>query len=122
MLALLNPAAIIASWPYVAIVAAAMMLWNVVWENPRIRAAARADLVNQAEAAAGKAQVEEMKRQANAAIKVAADFNEMVRKQAADLASQSEAREKELGAWEDELKASKRSCPLSADDIRRLRK
>lgn len=122
MLALLNPAAILASWPYVAIVAAALMLYNVTIENPRIRAAAKADLVNQAEAAAGKAQVAEMKRQADAAIKVAADYNEMVRKQAADLEEQSASKEKELEAWENELKASKRSCPLTADDIRRLRK
>lgn len=122
MLALLNPAAILASWPYVAIVAAALMLYNVVIENPRIRTAAKADLVNQAEAAAGKAQVAEMKRQADAAIKVAADYNEMVRKQAADLEEQSASKEKELEAWENELKTSKRSCPLTADDIRRLRK
>jgi len=122
MLALLNPAAILASWPYVAIVAAAMMLWNFAWENPRIRAAARADLVNQAEAAAGKAQVEEMKRQANAAIAAAASFNEMLRKQSADLEATSAAEEQRLKAWEDEIKTSKRSCPLSVDDIRRLRK
>ncbi len=121
MLALLNPAAILASLPYVAIVAAAMMLYNVAWENPRIRSAARSDLVNQAEAAAGKAQVAELKRQADAAIKVAADYNEMIRKQAADLEEQSASKEKELEAWENELKASKRSCPLTADDIRRLR-
>lgn len=118
---MLNLAGAIRSLPYVLAVAGAMYLYNVAIENPLIRAEARAGMVTTAELSAVKAELAERERQAAAGLAASVTFAETVRAQSAALAEQSAAHEKELSDYEARLKAEGRSCPLSADDVRRLR-
>lgn len=119
---MLNFAGALASLPYVAVVAAALWGYNVLVENPMIRAEARAGMVSTAELAAAKAELAERERQAAAGLAASTAFAATLQQQSAALAKETEEREKELADYAARIKAEGRSCPLSDADIRGLRK
>lgn len=93
-----------------------------MWENPRIRSEARSGYVLEVSAVAAKAELDERNRQAQAAIVAAGNLSRTLEKQKADDAAALEAQKKDLKDYAASLKAQKRSCPLTDDDIRWLRK
>lgn len=114
---MLSPLGALSALPYLAIAFAAATIYNVAWENPRIRAEARSGYVLEAEKAAAEAALGEAQRQARAALEAANSFNALLRQQAAELEAKAAADEKEQSEYEARIKAEKRSCPVSADDI-----
>jgi hypothetical protein len=117
---MLNLVGLVSSLPYLAILFAVSVLYNVVWENPRIESKAKEGLVTTFDKAAAEAELAERNRQASVALAAANAFNTTLREQQAALAAQSEQEEKRLDEWEADLKKKGRSCPINADDMRQL--
>lgn len=122
MLGLLNPAAILSALPYLAMLFAAGTLYNVIWENPHIRAAARAGYVSEVTLIAANAQVAEMQRQAQVAQSAADDFKAQLDKANQDAIASAKTMEISIGNYEDKLKKSGRSCKLNSSDADWLRR
>lgn len=119
---MLSFAGALGSLPYVAAVVAVLLGYNTLIENPMVRAEARAGMLSVAELAAAKAELAERERQAAAGLAASTAFAATLRQQSEELAREAEAHEKELADFAARIKAEGRSCPLSADDVRSLRK
>ena len=109
-------------WVMLAAVVAGLLIYDRVIDDPQVRRLARQGYIAEAEKAALQAEMQEVRRQ-----KLAAEANALLwHQQLVRLQGEQDAREAEVEAdiaeMEAKLKASGRSCPLTDDDIKWLRK
>lgn len=107
--------------PYVCIVIVTLGAWNWAIENPSIRREARQGYVVEATLTAANAKVAEMERQAQAARGLADTFRREAEAATVRAMADKVEADRRIDEYERQRAAAGRACPLSADDLERLR-